>query len=73
MISPSTGLHPQAAAPIERAAMAKGDRIFISLRCRECQSHTYHTTKNRRNDTDRLELTKYCPRCRARQAFRETR
>ena len=53
--------------------MAKGDRIFISLRCRECQSHTYHTTKNRRNDTERLELQKYCPRCRARQAFRETR
>jgi large subunit ribosomal protein L33 len=53
--------------------MAKGDRVFITLRCRECQSHTYHTTKNRRNDADRLELTKYCPNCRTRRAYRETR
>ena len=53
--------------------MAKGDRVFITLRCRECQSFSYHTTKNRRNDADRLELKKYCPHCRSRAAFRETR
>jgi large subunit ribosomal protein L33 len=53
--------------------MAKGDRIHITLRCRECQKYSYHSTKNRRTTTDRLELTKFCPRCRARQAFRETR
>ena len=53
--------------------MAKGDRVFITLRCRDCKSHTYHTTKNRRNDADRLELTKYCPSCRARRSYRETR
>lgn len=58
---------------IERRTMAKGDRVFITLRCRECQTHTYHTTKNRRNDADRLELTKYCPDCRRRQSYRETR
>lgn len=53
--------------------MAKGDRTFVTLRCRECQGYMYHTTKNRRNNTDRLELTKFCPHCRGRQAFRETR
>ena len=53
--------------------MAKGDRHHITMRCRECQRFAYHTTKSRRNDPDRLELTKFCPRCRCRQSFRETR
>ncbi len=53
--------------------MAKGDRTHVTMRCRECQSYAYHTKKNRRNTADRIELTKYCPRCRCRQAFRETR
>ena len=53
--------------------MAKGDRIHITLRCRECQRYSYHSQKSRRNTSDRLELRKYCPRCRAHQAFRETR
>ncbi len=53
--------------------MAKGDRNDITLACTECRSRTYHTQKNRRNDTERLELKKYCPRCRTRQPHRETR
>ncbi|MCZ6545599.1 MAG: 50S ribosomal protein L33 [Chloroflexi bacterium] len=53
--------------------MAKGDRLHVTMRCRECQRHAYHTTKNRRTTSDRLELKKYCPVCRVRQAFRETR
>ena len=52
--------------------MAKGDRVHVTMRCRECQAYAYHTKKNRRTTTERLELTKYCPRCRCRQAFRET-
>ena len=47
--------------------MAKGDRVHITLRCRECQSFSYHSKKNRRNTTERLELRKYCPPCRAHQ------
>ncbi len=53
--------------------MAKGDRIFITLACTECRSRTYTTKKNRRNDTERIELRKFCPRCRVHQAHRETR
>ena len=53
--------------------MAKGDRIHITMRCRACQRFSYHTMKNRRNDPDRLERKKYCPACRLRQDFRETR
>ena len=53
--------------------MAKGDREHITLACTECRSRTYHTKKNRRTLQDRLELKKYCPRCRVRQVHRETR
>ncbi|MCC6960367.1 MAG: 50S ribosomal protein L33 [Dehalococcoidia bacterium] len=54
-------------------AKAKGDRIIIHLACTECRERTYTTQKNRRHDTDRLELNKFCPRCRVHKAHRETR
>jgi len=54
-------------------AKSKGDRIIIHLACTECRERTYTTEKNRRNDTDRLELNKFCPRCRIRRVHRETR
>jgi large subunit ribosomal protein L33 len=52
----------------------RGDnRILVNLGCTECRERTYHTTKNRRNDPDRLELKKYCPRCRVHTPHREVR
>jgi len=54
-------------------AKGKGDRIIIHLACTECRERTYTSQKNRRNDADRLELRKFCPRCRAHKAHRETR
>jgi len=53
--------------------VAKGDRQFVTLACGECRSRSYTTKKNRRNDPDRIELRKYCPRCRTHQPHRETR
>ncbi|HTE83771.1 MAG TPA: 50S ribosomal protein L33 [Dehalococcoidia bacterium] len=49
------------------------DRTIIHLACTECRERTYTTTKNRRNDPERLELRKFCPRCRRHQVHRETR
>jgi large subunit ribosomal protein L33 len=52
----------------------KGDaRVLIELACTECKGHRYHSTKNKRNDTGRLELTKFCPNCRQRRLYRESR
>ena len=45
----------------------------ITLACTECKERNYITKKNRRNDPDRLELSKFCPRCRQHQVHRETR
>lgn len=58
----------------EVAPMAKKeDRIIIHLACTECRERTYTTSKNRRNDPERLELNKFCPRCRQHRPHRETR
>ncbi|MGA2285208.1 MAG: 50S ribosomal protein L33 [Dehalococcoidia bacterium] len=51
----------------------KEDRVIITLACTECRERNYVTEKNRRNDSERIELRKYCPRCRCHRAHREVR
>jgi large subunit ribosomal protein L33 len=51
----------------------KEDRLVVHLACSECRERSYTTEKNRRNDPDRLELNKYCPRCRKHNMHREVR
>ncbi|MCS7038067.1 MAG: 50S ribosomal protein L33 [Anaerolineae bacterium] len=55
--------------------MAKkgANRVHIILACTECKERNYITSKNRRNQTGRLELRKYCPRCRSHRLHRETK
>ncbi|MCH8993617.1 MAG: 50S ribosomal protein L33 [Chloroflexi bacterium] len=54
--------------------MAKKDnRPAITLACSECRERNYVTTKSRRNDPDRLELNKFCPRCRKHRSHKEVR
>ena len=45
-------------------ASKKDVRPIITLACTECKERNYTTEKNRRNDPGRMELKKYCPRCR---------
>jgi large subunit ribosomal protein L33 len=51
----------------------KTARMIIHLACTECQERNYTTAKNKRNDPGRLELSKYCPRCRSHTLHRETK
>lgn len=46
---------------------------IITLQCGECRERNYTTQKNKRNDPDRVELRKYCRRCRRHTAHRETK
>jgi large subunit ribosomal protein L33 len=46
-------------------------RVVVTLACTECKEKNYTTSKNRKNDTQRLELNKFCPRCRVRRLHRE--
>lgn len=43
----------------------KGEaRQGITLKCTVCNEQNYRTQKNKRNTTERLELNKFCSRCR---------
>ena len=48
-------------------------RPKITMACTECKERNYITKKNRRNNPDRMELAKFCPRCKQHTAHRETR
>jgi large subunit ribosomal protein L33 len=48
-------------------------RETITLACAECKRRNYSTTKNKRNTTERLEMSKFCPWCRKHTSHRETK
>ncbi|PYV03588.1 MAG: 50S ribosomal protein L33, partial [Acidobacteria bacterium] len=41
--------------------------------CTQCKSRNYTSTKNKKGTTERLELKKFCRRCRAHTLHKETR
>ena len=51
----------------------KQDRIIIYLACTECKERNYTSAKNKRNDPARIELNKFCRRCRVHRLHRETK
>ena len=55
--------------------MAKqtGSRVRVVLACTECKQRNYNTTKNKRNDPDRIELNKYCKFCKKETLHKETK
>jgi large subunit ribosomal protein L33 len=48
-------------------------RVKITLACGECKQRNYATTKNKKNDPDRIELSKYCRFCKKHTPHKETR
>ena len=48
-------------------------RVHITLECTECKERNYLSNKNKRNNPDRLEVKKYCPRERKVTLHRETK
>jgi large subunit ribosomal protein L33 len=52
---------------------AAENRPVILLACTECKERTYSTTKNKRNDPNRIEIMKYCPRDRRHTLHREAK
>jgi len=49
------------------------NRIIINLACGVCQERNYTTMKNRKNDSGRLELKKFCHACRKHTAHKEVK
>ncbi|HUW21619.1 MAG TPA: 50S ribosomal protein L33 [Candidatus Bathyarchaeia archaeon] len=50
----------------------KGPRQISALVCTVCKSQNYVTEKNKVNTPDKLELKKYCRRCRKHTIHKET-
>lgn len=53
--------------------MADGNRVGITLACTECKQRNYQTTKNKKNDTERIEIKKYCKFCKKHTMHKETK
>lgn len=48
-------------------------RVTLTLACTECKERNYTSSKNKKNDPDRLEIKKYCSRCGKHTVHRETK
>jgi large subunit ribosomal protein L33 len=48
-------------------------RDIITLACVDCKERNYTTTKNKKTTPDKLELKKFCSRCRKHTAHKETK
>ncbi len=46
-------------------------REIITFQCTECKDRNYSSMKNKKTTTERLELSKFCPKCRKHQPHRE--
>jgi large subunit ribosomal protein L33 len=62
---------PRAGCPV--ASKSADVRPKITLACVDCKERNYITKKNRRNNPDRLEMKKFCPRDKKHTVHRETR
>lgn len=52
----------------------KGEaRELVTLKCSVCKSENYRVSKNKKNTTDRLELNKFCNKCRANTLHKESK
>ena len=51
----------------------KEKRVKVTLVCTECKQRNYDTTKNKKNDPDRLEMKKYCKFCKKHTVHKETK
>jgi len=55
------------------ASKGKENRTVVTLACNNCKQRNYSTSKNKKNNPERLELTKFCPTSRVHTGHRETK
>lgn len=51
--------------------MARGNRVLVTLECKECKRRNYHTNKNKRTTPDKLEFRKFDPVVRKHVMYKE--
>jgi len=53
--------------------MAKPKTLAFQLKCSECNSLNYTTSKNPMENKDKIELQKHCKKCRKTTLHKETK
>lgn len=48
-------------------------RVKVTMECTECKQRNYNTIKNKKNNSERIELKKHCPFCNKHTVHKETR
>ncbi len=48
-------------------------RDNILLQCKECKEKNYVTNKNKKNQTGKLEIKKFCKKCNTHTLHKETK
>jgi large subunit ribosomal protein L33 len=48
-------------------------RVTVHMACSECRERNYTTRKNKKNNPDRIEMKKYCSRCKVHTLHKETK
>ncbi len=48
-------------------------RNAVTLACTDCKQRNYQTNKNKKNDPDRLQFSKYCKFCKKHTLHKETK
>lgn len=48
-------------------------RDIILFACTECKNKNYSTMKNKKNTPDKLQMSKYCRKCRKHTPHKETK
>ena len=48
-------------------------RDLIGLTCDTCKRRNYNTTRNKKRQTEKLEIKKFCPSCRAHTMHKESK
>ncbi|MDQ0340170.1 large subunit ribosomal protein L33 [Caldalkalibacillus uzonensis] len=48
-------------------------RVTVTLACTVCHQRNYTTEKNKRHNTERIEMKKYCKFCNEHTLHRETK
>ncbi len=49
------------------------NRANVTLKCTKCAELNYRTPKNKVNSPERMEINKFCSRCRQHTAHKETK
>ncbi len=49
------------------------NRGNITLKCSKCDHQNYRVEKNKKNDPERMTISKYCPFCRTHTEHKETK